>query len=353
MPTISKRTTKKGETRYLVQVRLKGCPPRTATFSRRADAQKWAQQTESAERSGKHLPPVESLLHTLAEAIDRYIEDVRPHPKRVPYLLWWRDHLGALFLSKLTPHLIAEWRDRIARGGGPRGGATSATCNRYLAALSHLFTIAEKEWEWIESNPCRKVRRLAEPRGRVVFLSDEERQELLEICRKSRDRRLYPLAVLAISTGARQSELMGLRWADVDSQRGTAVVHHTKNGERRSLPLTGLARELVEELGRVRLIGSDFLFASGRGEAVFPRHAWETAVAAAGLKDFRFHDLRHCCASYLAMSGATAPEIAAVLGHKTLAMVKRYTHLADQHTAALVGRMTEKYLRPTNPVGAQ
>jgi integrase len=139
-------------------------------------------------------------------------------------------------------------------------------------------------------------------------LSDAERERLLEICRQSRDARLYPLVVLAIATGARQAELIGLRWSDVDLQRRSAILHKTKNGERRSLPLTGLALKLLRELEASRRPGSDHVFPGRRRKPAFPRRAWEVAAAAAGLEDFRFHDLRHSCASYLAMSaGAAVP----------------------------------------------
>jgi integrase len=349
MPTFSKRLTKKGEVRYLVQLRLKGCPPATATFSTKADARNWAQQTEVALKAARYGPAVADRRHTLDEAIERYERDVKPHSKRLAYLAWWSDQVGSQQLSSVTSTVIAQWRDHLARHGGPHGGTTPATCNRYLASLSHVFTIAEKDWGWIDANPCRRVRRLTEPRGRVRFLSDTERKKLLEVCRQSRDARLYPLVVLAIATGARQAELIGLCWSDVDLQRRSAVLHHTKNGERRSLPLTGLALDLLRELAASRRAGSDHVFPGRQRKPAFPRGAWEAAAAAAGLEDFRFHDLRHSCASYLAMSGATAPEIAAVLGHKTLAMVKRYAHLAEPHTAGVVGRMTEKFLTPPVP----
>jgi len=353
MPTISKRLTKKGEVRYLVQLRLKGCPPATATFSAKADARNWAQRTEVALRAARYGPAaaVADQRHTLGEALERYVRDVKPHSKRLPYLAWWSDQVGSHLLSNVSSTVIAQWRDHLARRGGPHGGTTPATCNRYLAALSHVFTIAEKDWGWIDANPCRRVRRLTEPRGRVRFLSDAERERLLGVCRQSRDARLYPLVVLAIATGARQAELIGLRWSDIDLQRRSAILHKTKNGERRSLPLTGLALELLRDLAAARPVGGDHVFPGRRRKPAFPRRAWEVATAAAGLEDFRFHDLRHSCASYLAMSGASAPEIAAVLGHKTLAMVKRYAHLAEPHTAGVVARMTEKFLRPAAPAG--
>ena len=109
-------------------------------------------------------------------------------------------------------------------------------------------------------------------------------------------------------------------------------------------PLAGPALDLLRELSRVRRIDTDLVFAGPDGRAIFPRKPWERALTAAQIDDFRFHDLRHTAASYLAMSGATLAEIAEVLGHKTLEMVKRYSHLTDQHTSKVVARMNEKYL---------
>lgn len=188
----------------------------------------------------------------------------------------------------------------------------------------------------------RRVRRLEEPRGRVRCLDDDERGRLVEACRQSEDRPLYPLVILALSTGARRGELLGFRWRDVDLARGVAVLHQTKNRERRALPLAGLAVEVLRELSRVRRVDTDLIFANGQGRVVLPRKSWGRALRAAEIEDFRFHDLRHCAASYLAMSGATLAEIAEVLGHKTLAKVKRYSHLTDQHTSRVVARMNDR-----------
>ena len=111
--------------------------------------------------------------------------------------------------------------------------------------------------------------------------------------------------------------------------------------ERRALPLTGLALQEVERRAKVRRLDTALLFprADGR-QPIDIRYAWAQALQAAGITDCRFHDLRHSCASYLAMSGASLVEIAAVLGHKTLQMVQRYAHLSDAHTAGVVARMT-------------
>jgi integrase len=339
-------------TRYRVMIRLKGYPAQYATFSRRLDAERWAQATEVAIQEGRHFKTAEARKHTLAELIDRYVTSVLARKEKKKrndqerHLCWWRDRLGHLVLADVTPAVLVEARDDLAQGATFYGRQRSpATVNRYLNTLSHALTVASVEWEWFEENPLRRVRRLKEPRGRVRFLSDDERERLLEACRQSSEDRLFPLVVLALSTGARRGELLGLRWPDIDLERGQAVLHHTKNQERRAVPLTGLSLEMLKERSRLRRIDTDFVFANHAGRPTFPRKAWEEALIAAQLEDFRFHDLRHSAASYLAMSGATLAEIAEVLGHKTLAMVKRYAHLTDQHTSEVVARMNERFLR--------
>lgn len=337
------------ETSYRVMVRLKGHPPESATFSRKTDAAKWAQDTESAIREGRYFKTAEAKKHTLADLIDRYQAEVlseKPLVKRRDqdrHLNWWKEQLGDYTLADLAPAVIVEKRGLLVKGTTVRKKRRSAgTVNRYLTSLGHVFSIAVNEWGWLETNPMRKVRKLKEPRGRVRILTDKERDSLLAACRKSEDRRLYPLVVLALSTGARRGELESLRWADVNLKNGSAVLHNTKNEERRSLPLTGHALEEMKQLGKVRRLDTDFVFANAEGRALFPRKAWERAVEDAKLEDFHFHDLRHTAASYLAMSGATLAEIAEVLGHKTLAMVKRYAHLTEQHTSKVVARMNEQ-----------
>ena len=354
MANIEKRTTPDSKTSYRVKVRLKGYPVQTATFERLTDAKKWASSTESAIKEGRHFKTSEAKRHTLAELIDRYIRDILPtKPKsasdQAQQLGWWRGQMGSYALADVTPPLIAEYRDMLAGGVTVRGTQRSpATVNRYLAALSHAFTIAVKEWGWLEDTPMRKVRKPTESRGRVRFLSDDERPRLLKVCKESSNAFLYPVVVLALSTGMRKEEIMGLSWDDVDLNRGRAILHETKNGERRAVAITGHALELLKGMNKVRRIDSKFIFPSKEIAPQKPqkpmdlRTPWETAVKKAELSDFKFHDLRHSAASYLAMNGASLAEIAEVLGHKTLQMVKRYAHLSEGHTARVVESMNQK-----------
>src|SRR5262249_55801997 len=180
----------------------------------------------------------------------------------------------------------------------------------------------------------RNVRKPKEPRGRVRFLSDDERKRLLDVCRESDSQYLYTIVALALATGARKMELLSLTWQDVDLKRGVMTLHETKNGEHRTLPLTGHALALMREHASIQCKETSLVFPSQNGKAARDiRTAWRHAVKRAGIENFRYHDLRHTFASYLAMNGASLLEIAEALGHKTLSMVKRYAHLSEAHTA--------------------
>lgn len=349
MANIEKRITKSGKISFRVKVRLKGFPIQTASFHRLTDARKWAQQIESSLREGRHFKIAEAKRHTLAQAIDRYMVAILPtKPKsgfsQIGQLHWWKNSLGAHTLAEITPALLAEQRDKLLKEKTNRKQLrTPATVNRYLALLSHVFTIAIKEWQWIEENPLLKITKPKEPRGRVRFLSDEERQRLLQTCKASENKILYMVVVLALSTGARRMELLGLNWKDIDLQRGVIILHETKNGERRVLTLCGHALELMKQHEKKRNLNCDFVFpGKNLKNPIDIRSTWETALKRANIPNFRFHDLRHSAASYFAMNGASLAEISEILGHKTLQMVKRYAHLSEAHISGVVAKMNKK-----------
>lgn len=352
MAIIEKRTASDGRASFRVRVRLRGYPHQSATFTRITDAKKWAHATEAAIREGRHFKLAEAKRHTVSDLIQRYIDEVLPAKpksarKQTSQLHWWKSHIGAYLLADATPALLAQCRDKLMHEGTKRGPRRSpATAIRYIAVLSHAFTVAVKEWGWMEDNPLRKVTKPKEPKGRVRFLSDDERVALLSVCRTSRCRYLYCVVVLALSTGMRYSEIMWLRWPEVDLERGRAILRDTKNGDTRCVTITGHALQLVHALNKIRRIDTDLLFPNGKiGISCRPfeiRKSWEAAVQAAGISDFRFHDLRHSTASYLAMNGASLSEIAEVLGHKTLSMVKRYAHLSEAHTAGVVSALSQR-----------
>jgi integrase len=351
MASIEKRTTDTGETSYRVKIRLKGYPTQTATFKRLTDAKKWVQDTESAIREGRHFKTSEAKKHTLGDLIDRYIKDVLPgktaklRSNQVTQLNWFKNEIGAHTLADITPALITQCRDKLLTETGSRGKVrTPASVVRYMAALSHAFTVAINEWQWVEASPISKVKKPKESRGRVRFLHDEERAKLLTACQASNNKQLYLCVILALSSGMRQGELMGLKWQDVNLKDGYIILHETKNGERRRVPLSGLALSLLQEYAKVRRFDTELLFPGTihKDKPIDLRKPFETALKAAEIHDFHWHDLRHCTASYLAMNGASLAEIAEVLGHKTLQMVKRYAHLSDGHVSNVVASMNAK-----------
>lgn len=348
MASIEVRTNKKTKKKhYRAQIRLKGHPSTSATFERMSDAKRWAAETELNIRNGKYFKEIEAKKHTLSDLIKRYKDKELPKIKsrnvREKHLEYWENKLGHLTLDDITKSKLVECRDELAQGETPKKTKrTSATVNRYMATLSHAFSIAYKEWEWIDESPFRKLPKLKEPRGRVRFLDDEERKTLLELC-KNHNEVIYTIVVIAISTGARRGEILSLRWDQVNVNTGMITLHETKNDERRSIPLQGHALELVKKLGKVRRLDTDLLFPSKKNpdKPISIDNVWKKIIKESGIIDFRFHDLRHSAASYLAMGGATIPEIANVLGHKTLQMVQRYSHIGEQHTLNVVAKMND------------
>lgn len=350
MATITERIISDGTKRYKAEVRLKGYPTQRATFKRLTDAKKWIQNTESAIREGRHFKTTEAKKHTLGDMVDRYIKDVMPTkpkqaPAQRPQLERWKAEIGSYALSDITPALIVECRDKLLLEPTPRGEQRSpATVVRYLSALSHCFTVAVNEWQWLEDSPMRKVKKPKESRGRVRYLDEDERAKLLQACKESSNDWLYMCVILALSSGMRQAELMGLKWQDVNLKEGYLILHETKNGERRRVPLAGLGLSLLNEHAKVRRLDTPLLFPSNKDplKPIDLRKPWLTVLKHTGIQDFHWHDLRHSTASYLAMNGASLAEIAEVLGHKTLQMVKRYAHLSDGHVSNVVASMNEK-----------
>lgn len=357
MATIQKRKLKNGDVSYRAQVRIKGRPPETATFKRLTDAKNWAQQTEADIKRGKYFNMAEAKKRTLAEAIDRYFAEVLSHRKnpvnQITYLKWWKKQIGAYTLADVTSALIVEQRNALVGSKNRfKRSVGTTTANRYTQSLGHLFNVAQKEWGWVSENPVSNITKYKESRGRVRFLSDEERKKLLQSCRNSDNPYLYTIVILALSTGARKNEILSLKWKDIDLNRGQIILHETKNGDRRVVPLQGYALELMKKHALVKTLHCDYAFPSKKvskhadGQFIYQpidiRTAWENVIKNAQIENFRFHDLRHSAASYLAMNGASLAEIAEVLGHKTLQMVKRYAHLSEAHTSAVVASMNER-----------
>jgi len=324
---------------------MKGHGTLSATFKRKTDAKLWACSQEAAMHEGRYFPSSKENQRTLGELIKRYIDEVLPTKEKsysIQYsqLQYWKAQLGNRISAEISAKDIAQVRNELGKT------RSNATVVRYLAVLSHLFNVAIKEWDWATTNPVASVKKPKEPRGRVRFLSEDERARLLEACAEDSNRYIYPVVILALSTGMRRGEILNLKWSDVDFNRAWVTIQETKNGERRGVPLAGAALGAMRDHNQVRRLDSDYVFPM-KHSSTKPtdiRRAWERARLAAELKDFRFHDLRHSAASYLAMNGASPSEIADILGHKSLQMVKRYAHISNEHRRSVVESMNNKIM---------
>ena len=350
MAQIIERTRKNGKKSFLVRIRMRGEPEATASFDRLSDARIWAQQIETEMRDGRYIKTAEAQKHTVRDLVERYIRDVLPRKVKVGrfyaiQLGWWKRQIGDVLLSELTPVLITEHRELLSQTETIRKTKKSnATVNRYLAALSTAISTAINEWGWMENNPLSKLSKLKEPRGRVRYFSDEERERFLFACKESHNSDLYAAVILAFSTGGRKNEIWGLSWKDVDLKNGFITFEETKNDEPRSVPLQGHALELMLKRSKVPRIDTDLVFPSrvDQQKHLDFRKPFQMALKAAQIEDFRWHDLRHCAASYLVMAGVDMRTVAEILGHKTLQMTQRYAHLSPEHLKDAVAKMNRK-----------
>jgi len=355
---IEERKAKDGSTSYRVKIRIKGYPSTSATFARKTDAKRWEAQTITAIKENRYFNSIESNKHTLAELVDRYLENElkqrsSDHQKYKMHLEWWKEQLGDYYLSSITPALIADCRDKLQQEpfkytkdeNGKNVDPvyrTNATVNRYLASLSIAMTIATNEWLWMNENPMKKVKKRTEPRGRIRFLTEIEQEKLLNACEQVNCPFLLIVVTIALSTGCRYSEVLNLKWSDIDFEKNIIRFMDTKNGDNRAVRLSNHPKKIIKKHSESKIITSEYVFPRKDGKAPLDiRKKWEKALEESEIKDFNFHDLRHTAASNLAKHGATLMELTQILGHKTLQMVKRYSHLTEEHTAKILDKMNK------------
>ncbi len=328
---------KKGNLQWHVQIRKKGFPSVTKTFNTRTDAEAWATVTESEMVRGVFQDRTEAENTTVGDVIDRFVLEFAPHHYRIraDNKEAWRyqcarlnEKLGAYSLASLDQKLIAGYRDGRLKDVG------ESTVRKELYMLSKVLRFAEIEAGIAlpRGNPVLKIRKPADARSRDRRLSKDEWNKLEAECKASRNIYLWPAVELAVESSMRQGELLGLRWEHIDMKRRLALLEKTKNGEARGVPFSSRAMAVLEKLprsvtGNVLPVQRMTLY-----------HVFHAAVMRAEIKDFTFHDLRHEALSRLAERGDfTVLELAAVSGHKTLRMLKRYTHFLNENLAIKLG----------------
>ncbi len=281
--------------------------------------------------------------HTLAELFTQYLADTNAtHAPSTRYALQKffacvLEDLGEVPLDVLTPDLLRAWQQRLSQRCKP------STVHKSTVRLRGALRFAVHAG-WLDADPLAPLRTPAPGQGRVRFLSQEERFRLLAACRKSRNPHLYAIVVVALGTGGWKDEIRCLRWSAVDFGQGVVRFAQTTPSLKRAVPLLGEALTLLKERSRCRKLRIPWVFPRPDGRQPTPLESpWQTARAYAGIEDSHFNDLRHTYASSLAMSGATVPEIAALLGHQTMQQTLVYAPLMPSDPRAAVQRMLAQF----------
>jgi len=313
MGSIRKRNGK-----YQAQIRRAGASPISKTFTNKKDAQVWVRGIEARIDVGDTSIKTPRST-TLGDLLKRYSDEVTPTKKgaapelrRLKRLI--NDPVSATPLNSVTSHLLAVFRDRRLLDG-PRA------CQYDLVLIRHCWNIARKEWGVpLPPNPVSDIRVPNGIRHRERRLNDGEFEKLQEAALSCRNLYLWPSIQIAIHTAMRRSEILSLTWDDIDQNAGVAKLRDTKNGSSRMVPLSNTALLILENLPKY----STRVFATTEYAI---RHSWDRLVKRAGIKDLKFHDLRHEAISRFFEIGLSIPAVALISGHNDPRMLFKYTHL--------------------------
>jgi integrase len=262
---------------------------------------------------GRYFDSVKAKSTTFEEMTNKYLKE-RAHSRDSTSIKPLHAFFTGLMISQMTTKVIAEYRNMRLQSVKP------ATVYQELAFLRRMFNVAIKEWEWFKDNPVSRLSfSVGNRNARARWLTLDEEKLLLE--KAINPVWLRSLLMVALHAGMRRGEILDLRWQNVDLSKRLIRVVRSKNGERRTIPMSSTLLNLFKDM-TVRDI-------SGR---VFPiskssvRHAFDQVVEKAGLEDFRFHDLRHTFATRLVQNGVDLFKVKELLGHKTITMTMRYAH---------------------------
>ncbi|MEO1018932.1 MAG: site-specific integrase [Pseudomonadota bacterium] len=333
---------------WKVVVRKQGWPTKSKTFRVKRDATDWARRVEDEMVRGVFIDRANSHRQKVSVALDRYLAEVTPtkksstavREKRRAKIL--RQYLGDYSLTALTPELIGKYRDERIQEG-----KSASTVRLELALLSHLFTIAIREWRLgLIGNPVAMVRKPAPAPGRDRRLKSAEEKRLLKACDKQSNPMLGCIVRLAIHTGMRQGEIESLTRDQVNLKRRTIKLTDTKNGSARTVPLSKDAAKVLKSAldNPVRPIDTKLIFfgepgRDGKRRPYVFKPAWFKAIRSAKISGLRFHDLRHEAVSRFVEAGLGDQEVAAISGHKSMQMLKRYTHLRAEDLVLKLDQM--------------
>lgn len=349
-PGIDIRPTAKNQVRFRARFR-KGGQEVVKTFPDLKLAKQWLAEKERSALLGEFLPQaVKAQKRTFSDALARYRREELPKKgndarNREYHLKWFENHLGQLqFASIRSSHIkesILELEKMKAR---TRKKLAPATIVRYLASLSHLFSIAMREWEWINENPLNKISKPSVSNIKQRYLSHPEKKRLLEEAKKSKCSILHLMIVLSLSTGMRAGEVKKLKRKDIILEQGLIILETSKNGEPRIIPVKGYTHRILSLYLNSKNFEFNVLIFASPNDEMKPydiRTAWLAALRRANITNFRWHDLRHTTASYLRMNGKSLHDIGAVLGHIDQRSSNRYSHISTEYKSNMVEELDQ------------
>ncbi len=331
MATIEKR----GPYQFRAKNRKKGFKPVSRTFTYLKDAREWAKQKESEMERGLYFDTTEAENTSLFEALERYAREITSQKKgayaELPRIrAWQRYPIAQCSLSTIRGKDMAAFREqRLAEGKAVN------TIRNELKIISHLYTVAQKEWGMESlSNPVKLIRLPQGAQVRDRRLEGDEEERLLDVARKTRSRMIEPIIILALETAARRGEIVSMEWKYIDLNNQTWFLPETKNGSSRTVPLSTRAIAVLRKIKKepTRIDGRVFFLKPHSISQAFRR-----CCKAAKIEDLHFHDLRHEATSRFFELGLNMMEVASITGHKDLKMLKRYTHLRAEDLAAKLG----------------
>ena len=352
MASVYKRKNEDCTTCWRAVVRIKGHPSVCNHFERKQEADDWATDVERQIRLGQYQFDRHSVTNTFSDLTDRFLRDGalehhRSAKDTLRHIAYWKNRLGAFALVHVTAELVGQERQLLLDTPTPKGTKrASATVNRYIATLSALFSYASQQLRWIKESPCANLMKLKENPGRDRVLSDDEISHLLSSCRQSRSPYLYCIVLIALTTGARQGEILNLEWRDIDFDNKLAFLRETKNGRPRSISLSDPVVEELRRLHTSRNQAKPLVFASQKAFGrIDTKKAWREALKRAQIKNCLAHDMRHTFATLAASQGASNLELATAMGHRTLEMLQRYTHLDVQVTKKISAQISKRIIK--------
>lgn len=333
MATIRKRNGK-----FQVQVRLKASPSFTRTFATKTEAVRWARDMEGGSINGSDPAATKKNCKlTFGELLERYYKDISSHRiwhrrERVIVDNYRKSPLFHTQMGQLSEAAIAKYRDDRLRVVKP------ATVVREIALASHCITVAQREWGVeVPANGFKMVRKPKIRNSRERRLSVEEWKALVEADSALQNRSILHIIEFAIETAMRKGELLRARWTDVNIRLSTLHIPVTKNGYPRTIPLTPRALEILSSIEKKAASSTIF---SVKYNTLATR--WEDLVRVAGIRDCRWHDLRHEGISRHFERGLSIPEVALISGHRDYQMLRRYTHIRPENVAAKLAQLSAR-----------